>query len=79
MTDEEYEDLYREALHCLRESVVIGFPFSQPDGSRMCEVDGRLLGDDEVIERWWGRDIAYKIRAERGNRPPKFRSQSGSS
>ncbi len=79
MTDDEYEDIYREALRCLRESFVIGFPFPQADGSRMCEVDGRLLRDDEVIERWWGKDIADKIRAERAGRPPRFKSQTGGS
>ncbi len=77
MTNEEYEDIYREAVHCLRESFVIGFPFHQPDGSRVCEVNGRLLGDDEVIEGWWGREIADKIRAERAEERAKSKSQSG--
>ena len=79
MTDEEYEDIYREALHCLRENLAIGFPFHQPDGSRVCEVDGHLLTDEEVIERWWGKEITDKVRAERSERPPKSRSQSGGS
>ena len=77
MTDEEYEDIYREALHCLRETLVTGFPFHQPDGSRVCEVDGHLLTDEEVIERWWGKEIADKVRAERTEQRSKSRSQSG--
>ena len=65
VTDEEYEDLYREALHCLRESLAVGFPFQQTNGTRVCEVDGRMLDDDQVIERWWGREIADNVRNER--------------
>jgi len=77
VTDEEYEDVYQEALNCLGENSSIGFPFKQTDGTRVCEVDGRLLPDDRVIELWWGKEIADQVRRERGSR--KFKSQSGNS
>jgi hypothetical protein len=79
VTDKEYEDVYHEALHCLGEDSSIGFPFQQPDGTRVCEVDGRLLPDDQVIELWWGKDIAEQIRRERGGSGGKFKAQSGHS
>lgn len=65
MTDEEYEDIYHEALHCLGEESSIGFPFRRSDGKRVCEVEGRLLPDDQVTELWWGKEIAEQIRRER--------------
>ena len=77
MTNEEYEDVYHEALHCLGEKSPVGFPFYQPDGTRVCEVDGRLLPDDQVIELWWGKEIAEQIRKERGGSGRKYKSQSG--
>jgi hypothetical protein len=77
VTDEEFEDIYHEALHCLTENSSIGFPFHRPDGTRVCEVDGRLLPDDQVIELWWGKDIAEQVRRERGGSGGKFKSQSG--
>jgi hypothetical protein len=79
VTDEEYEDIYREAVHCLGETSPIGFPFQQQDGIRVCEVDGRLLSDDQVIELWWGKEIAAQVRRERGGSGGKFKSQSGHS
>jgi hypothetical protein len=79
VTDEEYEDVYHEALHCLGETLSVGFPFQQPDGTRVCEVDGRLIADDEVIERWWGKEIAEQIRRERSGSGRKFKSQAGDS
>jgi hypothetical protein len=45
----------------------------------VCEVDGRLLPDDQVIELWWGKDIAEQIRRERGGSGGKFKAQSGHS
>src|SRR5260221_7892587 len=42
MTDEEYEDAYREALLCLSEIADVGQPFHR-DGVRICSVDGVLL------------------------------------
>ena len=77
MTDEDYEDIYHEALHCLGENSSIGFPFEQASGIRVCEVDGRLLPDDQVIELWWGKEIAKQVRCERVGSAPKFKSQSG--
>ncbi len=79
VTDEEYDDIYHEALHCLGEDSAIGFPFRQPDGKRVCEVEGRLLPDDQVIELWWGKEIAEQIRRERSGSDAKFESQSGHS
>lgn len=77
MTDEEYEDVFREAIHCLAENVSVGFPFQDQDGTRVCEVDGRKLRDDQVIELWWGKEIAEQVRRERSAAPKKFKSQSG--
>jgi hypothetical protein len=77
VTDEEFEDIYHEALHCLGENSSVGFPFHRSDGTRVCEVDGRLLPDDQVIEQWWGKDIAEQVRRERGGSDGKFKSQSG--
>ena len=79
MTDQEYEEIYHEALHCLGETSPIGFPFQQQDGTRVCEVDGRLLSDEQVIELWWGKEIAEQVRRERGGSGGKFKSQSGHS
>ncbi len=73
MTDEEYEDLYREALLCLGEILEVGRPFGRPDGIRVCSVDGVLLDDDQVLERWWGKSLARKIKSQR-----RARVQSGS-
>jgi hypothetical protein len=64
MTDEEYEDTYREALLCLSEIADVGQPFHR-DGTRVCSVDGCLLDDHEVLERWWGKRIAWEIQRQR--------------
>src|SRR5215510_9705677 len=58
LSDEEYEDAYREALYCLRESTFVGEPLRSPDGIRVCRVDDALLDDDQVLEKWWGKEIA---------------------
>jgi hypothetical protein len=79
VTDEEYEDIYHEALHCLGETSPVGFPFQREEGIRVCEVDGRLLSDDQVVELWWGKEIAEQIRRERSGSGGKFKSQSGTS
>jgi len=77
VTNEEYEDIYHEALHCLGESSSIGFPFQQHNGIRVCEVDGRLLPDNLVIELWWGQGIAEQVRRERaGTAEGEFKSYS---
>jgi hypothetical protein len=77
VTDEEYEDIYHEALHCLGENSSVGFPFDRPEGVRLCEVDGQLLPDDQVIELWWGKEIAEQVRRERGGSGGKSKSQAG--
>jgi hypothetical protein len=64
MTDAEYEDVYQEALYCLGENASVGIPFLKPDGTRVCEVDGRVLNDDQVLDMWWGTEIADQIRRE---------------
>lgn len=71
MNDLDYEDLYREALLCLSQTCVVGEPFVRDDGTRECEVCGRLLNDDEVLERWWGHTIVRLIKDRRVDR---FRS-----
>lgn len=38
MNDEQYEDLYSEALLCLGQIVEVGEPFLQPDRTRVCKV-----------------------------------------
>ena len=64
MTDEEYEDAYREALLCLSEIADVGQPFGR-HGVRICSVDGFLLDDYQVLERWWGKRIAREIQRQR--------------
>lgn len=61
MTDEEYEDSYREALLCLSEAVSVGQPFVGPSGKRVCEVGGVVLDDEQVLEHWWGKEITEDI------------------
>jgi hypothetical protein len=65
MTNQEFEDAYREALVCLADvgHVVTG-PFGT-DGTRMCMVDARPLCDYEILELWWGKKIADQICCER--------------
>jgi hypothetical protein len=75
MTDEEFEDAYREALFCLDET---GHSTQRPqtvDGQRTCMVDNRPLTDYQVLELWWGKDITEQIRRERGS-PPRSKRAS---
>src|SRR5437879_12760498 len=74
MTDGEYDDAYMEALLCLSETAHVGQPFGR-DGVRICSVDGCLLDDDQVLERWWGKRIARKIQRQR--RGTGAKGQSG--
>jgi hypothetical protein len=62
MNDEQYEDLYSEALLCLGQIVEVGEPFLQPDRTRVCKVGEQLLNDQQVLERWWGEIIAARIK-----------------
>jgi hypothetical protein len=65
MTDQEFEDAYREALVCLAD---VGHVVTAPigtDGARVCIVDGRPLTDYEVLKLWWGQQIADQMRRER--------------
>jgi len=61
MTDDEYEDAYREALTSLRERSQVGNPFIGLGGRRVCEIDGKHLNDREVFELLWGKRIASRI------------------
>jgi hypothetical protein len=61
LTDEEYEDIYRETLLCLRDqSHFVGEPFTA-SGKRWCSVDGNDLDDHEILELWWGHEFARLI------------------
>jgi len=64
MTENEYEDVYRETLLCLSELGGVGKPFVDRSGERMCEVEGVPLSDDDVLARWWGLQISGKIRCQ---------------
>jgi hypothetical protein len=58
LTDEEYEDVYREALRCLSgDGRTVGVPFRTEAGARHCDVDGRKLDDRGVFEAWWGDQV----------------------
>jgi hypothetical protein len=62
LTEEEYEDAYREALLCLAEDGHdVGAPFIAANRRRICLVDGRTLDDHQVLELWWGSDISCQI------------------
>ncbi len=76
MTDEEYEDLYCEALRCLAERFSVGQPFVRPDGMRVCSVDGILVEDEQVLKDWREEELVEKIRREypRFGTKPKVRS-----
>jgi hypothetical protein len=64
MSDEEYEDVYREALLSLSEALSVGEPFIAGTGKRVCSVGGVLLEDQQVLERWWGEEIVQQIRRD---------------
>lgn len=74
LSDEEYEDAYREALFCLAEAVSVSKPFIDASGRRVCDVGGVLLDDDQVLERWWGEDVLEKIHRQHKRGPFKVRS-----
>ncbi len=61
MTDQDYEDAYREALKCLDQA---GYSIDIPRGTgtqRVCVIDGIELPDNQVLELWWGKQIADEI------------------
>ena len=65
MTDEEFEDAYREALLCLGE---VGHRVAEPEivnASRVCVVDGKPLNDYQVLNLFWGKEIVEEIRRSR--------------
>jgi len=62
---DEYQDVYQETLLCLREFAQVGEPYLDETGQRRCQIAGRTLDDDELLERWWGEEIAQEIRRER--------------
>ncbi len=62
ITDEEYEDAYREALRCLADDAhFVSTPFRDTCGTRYCMIDGRKLDDRGVLEACWDEDIARQI------------------
>lgn len=70
MTQEEYDDIYRETLLCLSENISVGTPFVVGvDGTskRMCNIDDVALDDDETLARWWGEEIRDDIRRQYQN------------
>lgn len=70
MTRDDYDDAYFEALLCLREQVEVGQP-TVVGGRRVCLVDAQLLDDQQVLERWWGKDVAAEIRLHQRCRAAK--------
>jgi hypothetical protein len=63
LTDEEYEDVYREALRCLADDGrTVGVPHkTKAVAARHCVVDGRTLDDRGVLETRWGEEITRRI------------------
>ncbi len=61
MTDDEYEDAYREALLSLGERTKVGTPLIGPNGTRVCNIDGKPTEDREVFELLWGKRVASRI------------------
>jgi len=62
LSREEYEDVYRETLLCLRQiGRIVGTPFADVSGTRLCPVDGQLLPDPAIFQLWWGSEIARHI------------------
>jgi hypothetical protein len=76
MTDEEFEDAYREALFGLDETGHSTQPPKTVDGQRTCMVDNRPLTDYQVLELWWGKDITEQIRHGRGSAPRRSKRAS---
>jgi hypothetical protein len=42
----------------------VGYPFEESPGNRLCEVNGRLLTDGQVITLWWGKELGSRILRE---------------
>lgn len=62
LTDQEYEDVYRESLRCLADAGNdVGVPQTNADGVRICIVNGKTLNDRGLIESWWSPEITRKI------------------
>jgi hypothetical protein len=62
LSEAEYEDAYAEALFCLADGGhAVEVPFIDGPATRHCYVDDRRLSDKDVLELWWGKDIARKI------------------
>ena len=65
LSNEDYEDAYREALLCLREIAYVGEPYRTATGTRSCQVDEAYLDDYQVFTRIWGDQVGDRIRRER--------------
>lgn len=47
------------------------WPADRRGGRRVCLVDAQLLDDQQVLERWWGKDVAAEIRLHQRCRAAK--------
>jgi hypothetical protein len=62
LSDAEFEDAYAEALLCLvDDGYAVGKPFCDGTGARYCTVEKHCLNDKDILELWWGKDIARRI------------------
>ena len=62
LTDEDYEDAYRETLRCLTDDGKnVGVPYTDGDGVRYCTVDEKTLNDRGVIGAWWSEHVTRQI------------------
>ena len=71
VTDQDYEDAYREALKCLDQA---GYSLDAPHCAgtqRVCVIDGIELSDNQVLELWWGEKIANEILLGRPDMSPR--------
>jgi hypothetical protein len=60
LTPEEYEDVYLEAVRCLAERYSVS-EILEEHQRRKCEIEGHLLGEEDVLRLWWGIAIANEI------------------
>ena len=61
MTNEEYEDCYREAILLLQQKYEsVGAPY-QKDGQRVCQIETLVIDDHTVFLLAWGPKVAYQI------------------
>jgi len=62
LTDEEYEDMYRESLRCLADAGhAVGTPYLDEAGIRRCVAGEWVLDDRGVIGAWWSEKVTQEI------------------